>query len=121
MGTGLHGGVSWIVAPTLRLDLSAGLGRERTKDRRDRNDSRWAGAGASRALGRGFTVSGALTRRRADYEGGRWPFLPAGKKRADETTTWRLSVHNRDLTLWGFSPRVSLVRERRESNAQLHG
>ncbi len=24
-------------------------------------------------------------------------------------------------TLWGFSPRVSLVQENRKSNAQLHG
>ncbi len=119
--TGLYGGVSWIAAPTVRLDLSGGLGRERTKDRRDRNDSRWASAGASWALGRGFTVSGALTGRRTDYEGGRWPFLPVAAKRADETITWRLSAHNRGLTFWGFSPRVSLVRENRESNAQLHG
>ena len=118
--TGLHGGLSWIVAPTVRLDLSAGLGRERPKDRRDRNESRWASAGASWALGWGFTVSGAATLRRTDYEGGRWPFLPAGVPREDETLTYRLSAHNRGLTLWGFSPRVSLVRESRESNAQLH-
>ncbi|MDE2813313.1 MAG: surface lipoprotein assembly modifier [Gemmatimonadota bacterium] len=118
--TGLHGGLSWVVAPTVRLDLSAGLGRERAKDRRDRNESRWASAGASWALGLGFTVSGALTLRETDYEGGRWPFLAAGERREDETVTYRLSAHNRGLTLWGFSPRVSLVRESRESNAQLH-
>ena len=118
--TGLHGGLSWIVAPTVRLDLSAGMGRERPKDRRDRNESRWASAGASWALGWGFTVSGAATLRRTDYEGGRWPFLPAGAQREDETLTYRVSAHNRGLTLWGFSPRVSLVRESRESNAQLH-
>ena len=118
--TGLHGGLSWIVAPTVRLDLSAGMGKERPKDRRDRNENRWASAGASWALGWGFTVSGAATLRRTDYEGGRWPFLPAGVPREDETLTYRVSAHNRGLTLWGFSPRVSLVRESRESNAQLH-
>ena len=118
--TGLHGGLSWIVAPTLRLDLSAGMGKERPKDRRDRNESRWASAGVSWALGWGFTVSGAATLRRTDYEGGRWPYLSAGERREDETRTLRLSAHNRGLTLWGFSPRVSLVRESRESNAQLH-
>ena len=118
--TGLDGGLLWIVAPTVRFDLSAGMGKERPKDRRDRNESRWASAGASWALGWGFTVSGAATLRRTDYEGGRWPFLPAGVPREDETLTYRVSAHNRGLTLWGFSPRVSLVRESRESNAQLH-
>lgn len=119
--TGFHGGVSWIAAPTLRLDLSAGLSRERPdKARNNRNEGRWASLGASWALGWGFTVSGTATLRRTAYDGPQPPFTRAGEKREDETTTWRLSAHNRGLTLWGFSPRVSLVRESRESNAQLH-
>ena len=119
--TGFHGGVSWIAAPALRLDLSAGLSRERPdKARNKRNEGRWASLGASWALGRGFTVSGTATLRRTAYDGPQRPFTQAGEKREDETTTWRLSAHNRGLTLWGFSPRISLVRESRESNAQLH-
>ena len=118
--TGLHGGLSWIVTPTVRLDLSAGLGEERAKARRNRSESRWASVGASWALGWGFTVSGAATLRRTDYEGGWAPFTRNDAPREDETRTFRLSAHNRGLALWGFSPRVSLVRESRESNAQLH-
>ena len=118
--TGFHGGVSWIAAPTLRLDLSAGMSRERPEARRSRNEGRWASIGASWALGWGFTVSGAATLRRTAYDEAQVPFTRAGERREDETLTYRLSAHNRGLTLWGFSPRVSLVRESRESNAQLH-
>ena len=118
--TGLHGGLSWIVAPTVRLDLSAGMGKERPEARRSRNEGRWASIGASWALGWGFTVSGAATLRRTAYDEAQVPFTRVGERREDETLTYRLSAHNRGLTLWGFSPRVSLVRESRESNAQLH-
>ena len=118
--TGFHGGVSWIAAPTLRLDLSGGVSRERPEARRSRNEGRWASIGASWALGSGFTVSGTATLRRTDYDEAQVPFTRAGERREDETLTYRVSAHNRGLTLWGFSPRVSLVHERRRSNAQLH-
>ena len=119
--TGLHGGLSWVVTPTLRLDMSAGFGKERPKRRRDRNESRWASLGASWALGWGFTLSGTATLRRTEYGRGWLPFIAdPDTPREDETRTIRLSAHNRALTLWGFSPRVSLVQESRESNAQLH-
>ncbi len=118
--TGIHGGLSWTVTPTLRADLSAGLRGERAQRRRYRNESRWASLGASWALGWGFTVSGAATLRWTEYEGGWAPYTLDNAPREDETRTFRLSAYNRALTLWGFSPRVSLVRENRESNAQLH-
>ena len=38
--------------------------------------------------------------------------------REDETQSLSLSVHNRAFTLAGFSPRLSLVREERDTNAQ---
>ena len=41
-----------------------------------------------------------------------------GEPREDRTTTLSLSVHNRAVTVLGFSPRLSLVREERETNAQ---
>ena len=54
------------------------------------------------------------------YGRGWWPFITDNAPREDETRSLSVSAHNRGLTLWGFSPRVSLVRESRESNAQLH-
>ena len=38
--------------------------------------------------------------------------------REDKTRTLSLSVHNRAVTVLGFSPRLSLVNEERETNAQ---
>lgn len=118
---GLSGGLSWVVAPTVRADLSAGLGEERARVLKYRNESRWASAGVSWALGWGFTVGASASVRRTAYEGGWAPHTRGNAPREDETRTLRLSAYNRGLTLWGFSPRVSLVQERRESNAQLHG
>ena len=36
------------------------------------------------------------------------------------TRTIRLFAHNRALTLKGFSPQISVTREQRTTNAQLH-
>ena len=49
---------SWVVTPTVRADLSAGYGHERAKRERERNDSRWLGAGVTVILPAGFTVGG---------------------------------------------------------------
>ena len=38
----------------------------------------------------------------------------------DRTRSLRLDVHNRAFTVGGFSPRVPVAREQRDSNAQLH-
>ena len=40
--------------------------------------------------------------------------------RADRTRSLRVSVHNRALTILGFSPQISLVNEVRTTNAQLY-
>ena len=40
------------------------------------------------------------------------------RPRRDETRTLSLSVHNRAVTVLGFSPRLSLIREERDTNAQ---
>ena len=44
-----------------------------------------------------------------------------GGERRDLTRSLRLDVHNRAVTVAGFSPRVSMVQEQRTSNVQLHG
>ena len=119
----LHAGLSLFTTPTLRLDLTGGLSRERPdaeRARRNRNKGRWASLGASWALGRGFSVSGSATLRRTDFDGPQPPYTARNRKREDKTRTLRLSAYNRALTFWGFSPRLSVVRETRESNAQLH-
>ena len=111
---------SWVVTPTVRTDLSAGYGRERTESLRYRNRSRWLGAGVSVILPLGFTVGGGGEVRWTDFEDEWFPHTPPGEDRADRTRSLRLSVHNRAFTLMGFSPELVAVHEERETNAQLY-
>ena len=43
-----------------------------------------------------------------------------GEERGDLTRSLRLNLHNRAFTVGGFSPQLSMVKEERTSNAQLH-
>ena len=114
-------GGSWIVTPTVRADLSAGYGQARPRLRRERNASKSVGVGGSVILPLGFTVGGGGELRWTDYEGGWFPFVEDGGAREDRIYSLNASVHNRGITLFGFSPQVSVVYEVRKTNAQLSG
>ena len=114
-------GGTWVVAPTVRAELSAGYGRERPRAMRERHEGYRVGAGVSVLLPRGFTVGVRGEHRWTDYEAGWFPNVPDGGAREDRTWSGRASVYHRGFTLYGFSPQVSVVHEVRESNAQLYG
>ena len=105
----------------MRVDASAGWGKQRTERERERHTNRWLRVGTSVLLPLGFTVGGALTLRWTEYEGDWAPFVLGGGSRGDVTRSIRIDVHNRGFTVGGFSPQVSMVQEERTSNAQLHG
>ncbi len=111
---------SWVVTPTVRADLSGGYGQERPDSERERNSSRWIGAGITVILPLGFTVGGGGEVRWTDFEDEWFPHTPTGEDRSDRTRSLRLSVHNRAFTLMGFSPELVVVNEERETNAQLY-
>ncbi len=111
---------AWAVAPTLRLRLSGGYRRERPLLLRWRHHSRWLEAGVSAALPRGFTVGGGAEIRWTAYRGDWWPNTRDGSSRRDRTLSLRISLHNRGVTVHGFSPELVLVKEKRTSNAQLY-
>ena len=113
-------GGSWVIAPTVRLDASAGYGRDRPKAMRERNERYRVGAGVSVALPYGFTVSGGGDYRWTNFEPGWFPHVPDNGAREDETWSARASVYNRGFTLYGFSPALGVVHEVRNTNAQLH-
>ena len=113
-------GGSWVVTPIVRVDASAGYGRERTESERWRHERWWLRAGAAVALPWGFTVGGSGELRWTDYEGNWFPHTSGGEAREDRTRSLRASVHNRALTLYGFSPQLALVHEVRKTNAQLY-
>ena len=114
-------GGAWVITPTVRADASVGYGRGRTRLTRERHVNRRVGAGISVILPLGFTVGGGGELRWTDYERGWWPHVPDGGAREDRTWSARASVHNRGITLYGFSPQVAVVHEIRKTNAQLYG
>ena len=117
----LASGIGWAATPTIRLNGAGGWGSQTTERERLRHAYRWVRAGATALLPWGFTVGGSGTLRWTDYEGSWAPFVLGGGARRDRTWSIRLNVHNRALTVRGFSPQLSVVREKRTSNAQLHG
>ena len=119
--TDISTGIDWIATPTMRVDAALGWSGQRTEEKRQRHEHRWLRLGTSVALPWGFTVGGAGTLRWTDYEGEWAPFVLGGGSRRDLTRSLRLNVHNRAVTVAGFSPQVSMVQEERTSNAQLHG
>ncbi len=116
--TSLRG--SWVVTPTVRTEITGGYAQQRPDFRRERNRSRWLGAGVTVALPFGFTVGGNAEVRWTDYERGWFPFVADNGEREDLTRSYRLSAYNRAVTVLGFSPELAVVREIRDSNAQLH-
>lgn len=113
-------GGSWRVGPTVRVDTSVGYARERPKALRWRNRGTWVRAGASFALPLGFNLGGSAELRWTGFEG-RWsPLVPDGASRRDRTRVLRVSAFHRAFTVFGFSPKLALVREVRESSAQLY-
>ena len=113
-------GGAWVIAPTVRAEVSVGYGRERPEWVRERHERYRAGAGVSVILPRGFTVGGGGEYRWTNYEEGWFPHVPDGGAREDRTWSVRASVYNRGITVYGFSPEVAVVHEVRKTNAQLY-
>ena len=113
------GGI-WIASSTVRADAALGWGQERPDLERWRHKRKWLRLGLSVALPRGFTVGGSAEMRWTDYEGDWFPHTTGGESREDRTRSLRLSVFNRAFAWKGFSPRLSVVHEVRDTNAQLY-
>ena len=119
--TDISAGVGWVAWPTMRIDTAAGWGGQRTDRERERHTRRWVHLGVTAHLFWGFTVGGGGTLSWTEYPADWAPFVLGGGPRRDLTRSIRLNAYNRAVTLGGFSPQVSLVQEKRTSNAQLHG
>ena len=112
-------GASWAALPVLRIGANAGWSWARADSEHWRNRGPRAGLGATLALPLGFTVGLRASLQRTEYQGRGFAHNTIDRNpREDETQTLSFSVHNRALTVLGFSPRISLVREERDTNAQ---
>ena len=112
-------GASWAALPILRLSGNAGWNWARANSEHWRNSGPRAGLGATLALPLGFTLGLRASLQRTEYEGRGFRHNTIDRDpREDETQSLSVSVHNRAFTVAGFSPRISLVREERDTNAQ---
>ena len=110
---------NWAALPTLRIGGNAGWNWARANSEHWRSSGPRAGLGATLALPAGFTVGLRASLQRAEYQGQGFAHRTIDRKpRKDETRTLSASVHNRAVTVLGFSPRLSLIREERDTNAQ---
>ncbi len=117
----VRAGFVWAALPVLRVDARAGYNwsRAHSEDWRTRGPN--VSLGASLALPAGFTLGAQAYMRWTNYQdqGSGAPHHTIDRKpRKDKTRIVSLSVHNRAITLLGFSPRVSVTNERRDTNAQ---
>ena len=128
LSTGLDGPVmdvtvqaGFVALPIVRLNAAAGWARERPDAavaKRFRHTRRWVRPGVSVDLPWGITLGGSAEWRWTDFDGSFGQLTLSGEERRDRTRILRASVNKRDWTLFGFSPRFSLVQEKRESNTQ---
>ena len=116
-------GAGWAALPTLRLNAEAGHEWVRPNAVSYRNAGPEARLNASLALPLGFTLGAGASWKKIDYRGHANSGVPAldGRPRRDRLRTLSVSVHNRAVTVFGFSPRLSFINETRETNAQTLG
>ena len=110
-----------VATPTVRFSAAAGWGRERPDAavaKRFRHIRWWVRPGVSADLPWGITLGGSVEWRRTRFDSAFGPLTLSGRPRRDRSHVLRASVSKRDWTLAGFSPRFSLVNERRDSNTQ---
>ncbi len=112
-------GASWAALPILRLDGNAGWNWSRADVEHWRSRGPRAGLGATLALPAGFTVGLRASVQRTEYQGQGFAHNTIDQEpRVDRIRSFSVSAHNRAWTAFGFSPRLSLINERRDTNAQ---
>ncbi|MCY4467750.1 MAG: surface lipoprotein assembly modifier [Thiotrichales bacterium] len=110
---------TWLAHPVLRLGVGAGYSWSGARHEWRRNAGPRASVNATFALPAGFTVGARAALHRFRYEGSGARYLTMDSEaREDRLRIVSGSVYNRALTVFGFSPRITLVNERRETNAQ---
>ena len=112
--TDLTLGGQYQATPTIIVTGSVSWGRERPVHAGLRTRSRAIRFGVSRDFSQGITIglNGSLNRVKYDTR----RTTADGSRRRDRTTDFSISATKRDLTIAGFSPRLSIGNTRRNSN-----
>ena len=113
-------GIKHVLTPTLRVNASVGLSRTELKSARNSNRGRSVNVGLTNLLEGGLSIGGSFGIQWDDWGGDWFPEVRHGGSRKDTIRTLGLSVHHRGFTILNFSPQLSLTREIRDSNSQIH-
>ena len=113
-------GANWVALPVLRFAVDAGWHWSRTQDEAWRAAGPKASLTTTLFLPEGITLGARGAMHWTDYEGSgaRHHYTRDLKSREDRTRVLSASVHNRALTVFGFSPRLTVINARHETNAQ---
>ena len=111
--------LAWTPAPVLRVHWTVGYQHDHAASEHWRNLSRWVRVGTSLALPLGFTLGTSIQARRTRYQGSGQAHLTLhGRPRFDRTRTFTVSVLNRAVTVFRFSPQLALIHDVRLTNSQ---
>ena len=109
-------GVRYQVSPVMFLNASVFGERDRPDQARRRTRTYGLSLGFSRDLPRGFTIGLDTSLNRTRYDEIGFSTTDGGR-REDRTTGLSANLTKRDLTIGGFSPRLTVGRSVRDSNA----
>ena len=112
-------GASYVLFPTVQINGLVGYLQQDAKTRRWDSAGYWTRVGTNVALPWGFTVGASAEFRWTNYEDGWFPFVPDNSAREDQTRILQVTILNRALTVYGFSPQIAFSNQVRESNAQV--
>ena len=112
-------GSVWTPAPVLQLHFTVGYEKDYASLVHWRSLSRWVRVGSNLALPLGFTLGSNIQMRRTQYEGqGGAHFTLTGRQRRDRSFSFSITILNRAIAFFGFSPQIALIHEARATNAQ---
>ena len=110
---------AWVAMPILRLGGGAGYSWSGAEDESRRSDGPRASLTANVALPLGFTVGARASMHWTDFEGSGANYFTLDRlPREDRLRVLSTSIFNRAFTLYDFSPRITIINERRDTNAQ---
>ena len=114
-------GANHILTPVLRGDISAGWFLEQPLRPESESAGRWAEAGITALLPKGFALGAFASVRWQDYRSAGAPprHVIDGSNREDKIYRLRFTVSRRNWLVAGFAPELTVSAETRKSNAQL--
>ena len=112
----------WLTKPTLQMIIRLGFSKDKPKKASFRNSTWKLGGEMLHTIKKGYTLGYGGDISFTQYkvgEAGSFSYTAQGKARKDRTFGLEFSVYNRSLTIRGFSPQLTLRREKRKSNAEI--